>query len=65
MTATIRKPMRERVQIGQAWRRKRGGEIGVIRQIHRADRQVELLGIEGIRCVAFTELRRYYEQVES
>lgn len=62
-TTVQRRSMRDRVHIGQAWRRRRTGEIGVIHQIHRADRQVELLGIEGVRCVSFTDLRRLYEEV--
>lgn len=64
-TATkTRVAMRDRVQIGQAWRRNRGGEIGVVRQIHRADRQVELLGVEGVRLVGFSELRRLWTEVD-
>lgn len=61
-TTTKRVAMRDRVHIGQAWRRNRGGEIGVIRMIHRADRQVELLGVQGVRCVTFTDLRRYWTE---
>lgn len=65
MTATtMRRPMRDRVQIGQAWKRNRGGDIGVIRQIHRADREVEILGVEGVTLVSFADLRRYWREVE-
>lgn len=56
--------MRDRVQIGQAWQRNRGKEIGVIRQIHRADRQVEMLGVDGVRLVGFRELRRLWTEVD-
>lgn len=61
-TAT-RIAMRDRVKIGQAWRRNRGGEIGVIRMIHRVDRCVEILGVQDVRLVSFSDLRRYWTEV--
>ena len=41
--------MRDRVAIGQRWQRRRDRQAGRIRQIHRADRQVEPAGGLG-RC---------------
>lgn len=64
-TQIPRRAMRDRVHPGQRWMRRRGREIAVIRQVHRADRCVELLGIDGVRMVTFNDLRTYYTEVES
>jgi hypothetical protein len=63
--------MRDRLTIGQRWQRRRGGELVEIRQVHRADRQVEVRFVEGnagadsaIRhCLSFTELREKWRLV--
>ncbi len=72
MSATVtRLHMRDRVKIGQAWQRKADGTVWTIRQIHRADRQVQILpdyltgplaaGV--VHLVSFKDLRRRFRQV--
>lgn len=57
--------MRDRVTIGQTWRRRRDGRPHRVRQVHRADRQVLLVddGDGGAQLrVSFTDLRRLWIQ---
>jgi hypothetical protein len=55
--------MRERVWIGQIWRRRRDKQQFAVRQVHRADRIAELAA-DGTRLsVPFTDLRRKWELV--
>ena len=69
-SATVEQPfarraMRDRVQIGQAWRRRRDRVVMRIRQIHRADRVVELVdGAGDVHLVAFRDLRTYWREVD-
>ena len=55
--------MRDRVWIGQTWRRRRDRREFTVRQVHRADRIAEL-ATDGTRLnVPFTDLRRKWELV--
>jgi hypothetical protein len=55
--------MRDRVWIGQTWRRRRDNLEFTVRQVHRADRIAEL-NRDGARVsVGFTELRRKWELI--
>ena len=55
--------MRDRVWIGQTWRRRRDKQEFTVRQVHRADRIAQLAG-DGTRLsVPFTDLRRKWELV--
>jgi hypothetical protein len=55
--------MRDRVWIGQTWRRQRDKQEFTVRQVHRADRIADLNG-EGTRVsVTFTDLRRKWELI--
>ena len=55
--------MRDRVWIGQTWRRRRDRQEFTVRQVHRADRIAEL-ATDGTRLnVPFTDLRRKWELV--
>jgi hypothetical protein len=56
--------MRDRVAIGQRWQRRRDRQAGRIRQIHRADRQVELELDGVIALVTFAELRTRWRQLD-
>jgi hypothetical protein len=57
------RPMRERVWIGQTWRRRRDKREFAVRQLHRADRIAEL-GTDGTRLnVPFADLRRKWDLV--
>ena len=55
--------MRERVWIGQTWRRRRDKREFTVRQVHRADRIAELAAHDGRVSVPFTDLRRKWELV--
>lgn len=56
--------MGERLTIGQQWRpRKERHALYVVRQVHRKDRQVVLLGSEGKLAVQFRDLRARWELV--
>jgi hypothetical protein len=55
--------MRERVWIGQAWRRRRDKRVFTVRQVHRADRIAELAADGARVSVTFTDLRRKWELV--
>ena len=55
--------MRDRVAIGQRWQRRRDRQAGQIRQIHRADRQVELELDGVIVLVRFADLRTRWRQL--
>ncbi len=60
-------PMRDRVAIGQRWQRRRDRQVARIRQIHRADRLVELTLPDAAArplLVAFTELRTKWRPLE-
>lgn len=55
------------VTIGSRWRRRRDGQVLVIRQVYRADRQV-LVCPEGTSdpfVENFTDLRKYHELLVS
>jgi hypothetical protein len=54
--------MRERVWIGQTWRRRREQQF-TVRQVHRADRIAELAAAGTRVSVPFTDLRREWELV--
>ena len=55
--------MRDRVWIGQTWRRRRDKREFTVTQVHRPDRIAEL-GADGTRLsVPFTDLRRKWELV--
>jgi hypothetical protein len=59
--------MRDRVTIGQWWKtkRRRGGRTVRIRQVHRAERRVDVVDGDDQRFqLTFSELRRFYRQVE-
>jgi large repetitive protein len=56
--------MRDRVAIGQRWQRRRDRQAGRIRQIHRADRQVELELDGVIALVKFADLRTRWRQLD-
>jgi hypothetical protein len=56
--------MRDRVAIGQRWQRRRDHQAGRIRQIHRADRQVELELDGVIALVKFADLRTRWRQLD-
>jgi hypothetical protein len=60
--------MRDRVTIGQWWttkRRRDGGRVR-IRQVHRAERRVDVVDGDGQRFgLTFAELRRFYQQTEA
>jgi hypothetical protein len=64
--------MRDRVTIGQRWQRRRDGKVVEIRQVHRADREVEVRFVEDKvgaatrirRCLSFTELRTRWRLVD-
>jgi hypothetical protein len=55
--------MRDRVGIGQTWRRRRDGLVVIVRQVHRAERLVEVRPVNpslldnAPRSVTFGELR--------
>ncbi len=54
--------MRSRVTIDQVWRRRSDSQVMRVRQVHRADRLVELVDETGARVsVPFTDLRRGWE----
>ena len=55
--------MRDRVWIGQTWRRRRDKQEFTVRQVHRADRIAELNGDGARVSVSFTELRRKWELI--
>lgn len=61
---TTRKPGKTRVStrdlvtIRQRWRRRRDNRIVTVVQVHRADREVEVL-----ERIPFTEFRKRYELV--
>jgi len=60
--------MRERVRVGQHWRRRRDGFEIRLRQVHRADRIAEALPItlqldRRVTRVSFTDLRDHYVEV--
>jgi hypothetical protein len=63
-------PMRDRVAIGQRWRRRRDKQLARIRQIHRADRLAELQLIESpapaktVLFVDFSELRSRWQPLD-
>ena len=64
-------PMRDRVAIGQRWRRRRDKQLARIRQIHRADRLAALQLIEPppaatrtVLCVDFGELRCRWQPLD-
>lgn len=55
--------MRDRVRIGQTWRRRRDKREFRVRQVHRPDRIAELAA-DGTRLyVPFAELRRKWELI--
>jgi hypothetical protein len=55
--------MRDRVRIGQTWRRRRDKREFRVRQVHRPDRIAELAS-DGTRLyVPFAELRRKWELI--
>ena len=56
--------MRDRVAIGQRWRRRRDGDVLRIYQVHRADRKVVLVNDDGggRLYVSFTDLRRKWTE---
>lgn len=61
--------MRDRITIGQHWRRRRDGFEIRIRQVHRADRLVEAeavtLQLDGrVSRLRFDELRDSYVEVD-
>jgi hypothetical protein len=56
--------MRDRVAIGQRWQRRCDRQAGRIRQIHRADRQVELELDGVIALVKFADLRTRWRQLD-
>lgn len=55
--ARARRAMRDRVTIGQEWRRRRDKVVGEIVQVHRADREVEIQAGNEVLLVGFTDLR--------
>jgi hypothetical protein len=55
--------MRERVWIGQTWRRRRDKREFTVRQVHRADRIAELAAQDGRVSVPFADLRRKWELI--
>jgi hypothetical protein len=55
--------MRDRVWIGQTWRRRRDNREFTVRQVHRPDRIPDLEADETRRSVSFTDLRRKWELV--
>lgn len=55
--------MRERVWIGQTWRRRRDKQEFTVRQVHRADRIAELAADGARLSVPFTDLRHKWELV--
>jgi hypothetical protein len=54
--------MRERLCIGQTWRRRRDGQVFNVRMVWRADRLALMVGDEKM-TVDFTTLRRKFELV--
>ena len=62
--------MRDRLTIGQRWRRRRDRQIGRVRQIHRADRVAELELLEPapatktVLMVGFTDLRTKWRALD-
>lgn len=57
--------MRDRVTIGQVWRRRRGGRRVQVWQVHRAERRVEAIDGTGARLeLTFSELRRLWRQTD-
>lgn len=60
-----RRRMRDRVTIGQVWRRARGGRRVQVRQVHRADRRVDVVDGAGDKfSLTFGELRRLWRQTD-
>ena len=62
-------PMRDRVAIGQRWRRRRDKQLARIRQIHRADRLAELelespAPTKTVLSVYFSELRSRWQPLD-
>jgi hypothetical protein len=60
--------MRDRVTIGQWWKtkRRRDGRRVRIRQVHRAERRVDVVDGDGARFqLTFSELRQFYRQTEA
>jgi hypothetical protein len=62
-------PMRDRVAIGQRWRRRRDKQLARIRQIHRADRLAELeleppAPTKTVLSVYFSELRSKWQPLD-
>jgi hypothetical protein len=61
--------LRDRLHPGQRWRRRRDGVVIQVRQIHRADRLVEVdlvtpqLFPSTRPTVGFRDLREHYEEV--
>ena len=55
--------MRDRVWVGQIWRRRRDKREFTVRQVHRADGIAELNGDGARVSVSFTELRRKWELI--
>jgi hypothetical protein len=55
--------MRERVWIGQTWRRRQDRQQFTVRQVHRADRIAEVAADGSRVSVPFTDLRRKWELV--
>jgi hypothetical protein len=59
--------MRDRVAIGQVWRRRHDGQLARVRQVHRPDRLCELEITEPapsarmVLPVSFTELRTKWQ----
>ena len=61
--------MRDRVTIGQYWRRRRDGLTARVRQVHRADRLAELelespAPTKTVLSVYFSELRSKWQPVD-
>lgn len=60
---THRRMMADRLTIGQRWRRRRDDRVATVRQVHRADRTVELRLPDGQTLTeTFTDLRLRWEQ---